>query len=199
MKHTLYSIKNNRVPSHINPYLYSVRRFNRNRQTPKTDKMKASISSQILLANRFREVILNGTWIANTNFKQELEKLDWEVATTKFQDLNTISILAQHIHYYINGIKQVFLGGELTIRDKYSFDFPDIHSSEQWETFLAKFWSDSEEFAALIEKMPEEQLNENFVAEHYGTYLRNIEAMIEHSYYHLGQIVLIKKILNNHN
>lgn len=163
------------------------------------DKMKVSMSSQIILANRFREVILNGTWIANTNFKQELEKLDWEIATAKFQDLNTISILAQHIHYYINGIKQVFLGGDLTIRDKYSFDFPEIHSSEQWEDFLAKFWSDSEEFAALIEKIPEEQLNENFVVEHYGTYWRNIEAMIEHSYYHLGQIVLIKKILNKHN
>ena len=155
------------------------------------------MSDQIILANRFREVILNGTWIANTNFKNELETLDWEIATEKVHNLNTISILAQHIHYYINGIKQVFLGGNLEIRDAYSFDFPDIHSSEQWEHFLARFWSDSEEFAILIEQMPEKQLNEDFVLEKYGTYLRNIEAMIEHSYYHLGQIVLIKKILNN--
>lgn len=34
------------------------------------------MSDQIILANRFREVILNGTWIANTNFKNELETLD---------------------------------------------------------------------------------------------------------------------------
>lgn len=155
------------------------------------------MSDQIILANRFREVILNGTWIANTNFKNELETLDWEIATEKVHNLNTISILAQHIHYYINVIKQVFLGGNLEIRDAYSFDFPDIHSSEQWEHFLGRFWSDSEEFAILIEQMPEKQLNEDFVLEKYGTYLRNIEAMIEHSYYHLGQIVLIKKILNN--
>ena len=66
------------------------------------------MNRQTYLANRFREVILNGTWIANTNFKKELENLDWKTATTQFQNLNTISVLAQHIHYYIEGIKNVF-------------------------------------------------------------------------------------------
>ena len=44
--------------------------------------------------------------------------------------------------------------------------------------------------------MPEERLDENFVDEKYGNYTRNIDGMIEHSYYHLGQISLIKKIIN---
>lgn len=148
------------------------------------------------LANRLREVILNGTWIANTNFKKQLESLDWKIATKKFQSLNTISVLAQHIHYYIDGIKNVFINGKLEISDKYSFDFPPIESQTQWEEFQNKFWSDTEKLAELIEKMPNEQLNEKFVDEKYGSYLRNIDGMIEHSYYHLGQIVLIKKIIN---
>jgi hypothetical protein len=153
------------------------------------------MNSCTTLANRFREVILNGVWIANTNFKNELTIVDWKLATTKHQDLNTIALLAQHIHYYINGIKQVFIGGDLEIRDRFSFDFPEIESQAQWESFLAKFWKDAEEFADLIEKMSEEKLLENFVDEKYGSYLRNIDALIEHSYYHLGQIVLIKKLL----
>ncbi len=152
--------------------------------------------NQIQLANRFREVILNGTWVANTNYKAQLQNLDWKMATVKFQNFNTIAILAQHIHYYIVGVKNVFLGGDLEIRDAYSFDFPAIESQEQWENFLAKFWTDSEEFAQLIEKMPIETLTEDFVDEKYGTYLRNIDGMIEHSYYHLGQIVLIKKAVS---
>jgi len=117
------------------------------------------------LTNRLREVILNGAWIANTNYKDQLENLDWKIATTKFQSLNTISILAQHIHYYIGGIMNVFINGKLEIRDKYSFDFPTI------------------------------KLNQHFVDEKYGTYQRNIDGMLEHSYYHLGQIVLIKKMI----
>ncbi len=148
------------------------------------------------LANQLREVILNGTWIANTNFKDQLENLDWKVATRKFQSLNTISILAQHIHYYIDGIKNVFTNGTLEIRDKYSFDFPPIESQTEWETFQIKFWNDTETLARLIEKMTDEQLNQNFVDEKYGSYVRNIDGMIEHSYYHLGQVVLIKKMID---
>lgn len=156
-----------------------------------------NLNNQTKLSTRFHEVILNGTWIANTNFKNELSNIDWKIATTRFQDLNTIAILAQHIHYYIKGIKNVLLGGNLEISDKSSFDFPEINTQEEWQNFLTKFWSDAESFAELIEKLPEEKLNSSFVDEKYGTYLRNIDGMIEHSYYHLGQIVLIKKMLNN--
>lgn len=149
------------------------------------------------LASRFREVILNGTWIANTNYKHQLDGLDYKIATTKIGSFNTIAVLAQHIHYYINGINNVFNGGELEIKDVYSFDFKPVESQNQWGNFLEKFWSDSERFASFIEQLPNEQLNEAFVDEKYGTYSRNIDAMIEHSYYHLGQIVLLKKMISN--
>ena len=149
------------------------------------------------LANRFREVIFNGTWIANTNFRDQLSEISWEVATTKFKSLNTIADLAQHIHYYINGINDAFKNGVLEIKDKFSFDFKPIECQEDWELFLMKFWNDTEEFANLVENMSDEKLHQFFIYEKYGTYKRNIEAMIEHGYYHLGQIVLIKKMINN--
>jgi len=154
-----------------------------------------SMKETYQIAKRFREVILDGTWIANTNFKHQLSGINWKIATTKIQSLNTIADLAQHIHYYINGINAVLKGGSLDIKDKFSFDFQPMKSQEEWEAFLLKFWNDTEEFASLIENMPDEKMKENFVEEKYGTYQRNIEAMIEHSYYHLGQIVLIKKLL----
>jgi predicted DNA-binding protein (UPF0278 family) len=62
------------------------------------------------LANRFREVILNGTFIANTNFRHQLECTDWQLATRQVAQLNTIAVLAQHIHYYITGVLQVLQG-----------------------------------------------------------------------------------------
>jgi hypothetical protein len=147
------------------------------------------------LANRFREIILYGTWVANTNYKDQLENLNWKIATSNIDSINTISILAQHVHYYTNGIKNVFNGGNLEIRDKYSFAFPEIKSQNEWKIFLTKFWKDAESLAKFIEKLPDEKLNQNFVDAKYGTYQRNIDGLIEHSYYHLGQIVLIKKII----
>lgn len=151
--------------------------------------------STLEIANRFREVILNGTWIANTNFKAQLTDLNWELATTKIGDLNTIAALTSHIHYYISGLLNVFSGGSLDIKDKYSYDFPPIKSQNEWDQILTQFWTDGEKFVYLVEQLPENKLNEIFVDEKYGTYQRNIECLIEHSYYHLGQIVLLKKIL----
>jgi hypothetical protein len=157
------------------------------------------MKSNFEIAKRFREVIFNGTWVANTNYKDQLSGLDWKIATAKSDSLNTIAILAQHIHYYIAGITTVFKGGTLDIKDKYSFDFPPLKSQVEWENFLTKFWNDAEQLASLIEQMPEEKLKEVFVDEKYGSYQRNIDGMIEHSYYHLGQIVLIKKIVSRYS
>jgi len=147
------------------------------------------------IANRFREVLLNGTWVAGTNFKDQLSDVSWQIATTKLGALNTIAALTFHIDYYIAGIVNVLEGGSLDIRDKYSFDLPPIESQEDWENLLNKMWSDAEKFADMVEAMPEEKLSAVFTDEKYGNYQRNIDAMIEHSYYHLGQIVLIKKML----
>lgn len=153
-------------------------------------------SDSQLLAMRFREVILNGTWVANTNYKNELTGLDWEIAVSKVGSLNTISLLAQHVHYYINGINNVFRGGTLDIKDKYSFDFPVIQSQQEWDEFLAKFWNGAEVFAAFVDDIFDEDLSKVFTDEKYGTFQRNIECMIEHAYYHLGQIVLLKKLIS---
>ena len=156
--------------------------------------MAKTLSQQT--AHRFREVILNGTWVANTNFKHQLEHLDYKIATTQVDALNTIAVLAQHIHYYIAGVKNVFNGGNLEIKDSYSFDFEPMHSQEQWDTFLTLFWTDAEAFASHVENLSDEELHHSFVDKKYGTYLRNIDGMIEHSYYHLGQIVLLKKMIS---
>ena len=153
------------------------------------------MSTPSQLAKRFREVVLDGKWIANTNFKDQLSDVTWHHANTKIADLNTIAMLTFHIDYYIAGILNVFEGGNLEIRDQFSFDLPPIESQERWEELLNKLWSDSQKFATLLEQMPDSKLNEVFVDEKYGTYLRNIDGMIEHAYYHLGQIALIKKMI----
>ncbi|MDR3024302.1 DUF1572 domain-containing protein [Chryseobacterium sp.] len=156
------------------------------------------MSSVSQLAKRFREVLLDGLWIANTNFKDQLSDVTWEQAVKKIDSLNSIAMLTFHIDYYIAGIVNVFEGGELEIKDKFSFDLPSIESQEQWEGLLHKLWMDSEKFATLLEQMSDTKLDEVFVDEKYGTYQRNIDGMIEHCYYHLGQITLIKKLLKSH-
>ena len=149
------------------------------------------------IANRFREVLLKGKWIANTNFKDQLSDVTWKQATNKIGSLNTIAALAYHINYYIAGVLNVFEGGSLEIRDKFSFDLQEIKSKQDWDSLLSKLWANAEKFARHVELMSDEKLEEFFVDEKYGSYRRNIEGIIEHSYYHLGQISLIKKMIKD--
>jgi hypothetical protein len=86
-------------------------------------------------------------------------------------------------------------GEPLKAKDSDSFDHPPIQSREDWEKLVSKLWKDAELFASLVEQLPESKLEETFVEKKYGSYYRNIQGIIEHSYYHLGQIVLINKLL----
>ncbi|MFD2556775.1 DinB family protein [Sphingobacterium tabacisoli] len=147
------------------------------------------------MANRLREVLLNGHWIANTNYKEQIIDLNWQQATQRIADLNTIAALTYHINYYLDGLLNAFENGKLEISDRYSFELPPITSEKGWNELVAKFLANAERFANKVERMEDDTFDRIFIDEKYGTYLRNIEGVIEHSYYHLGQITLIKKLI----
>ena len=58
------------------------------------------MTKRAFIANRLREVLLNCHWIANTNYKEQIESVNWEQATQKIGILNTIAALTYHINYY---------------------------------------------------------------------------------------------------
>jgi uncharacterized damage-inducible protein DinB len=150
------------------------------------------------LASRLREVLLDGHWIANTNYKKQLESINWKQAIKKVDNLNTIAALTFHINYYMEGLLNVFNGGKLEISDKYSFDLPEIKTEQDWNELLNRFLTNAEHFAGKVEQMDDAIFDQPFVDEKYGSYLRNIEGVIEHSYYHLGQVSLLRKMITQH-
>ncbi|MBL7897872.1 MAG: DinB family protein [Crocinitomicaceae bacterium] len=147
------------------------------------------------LSTRISEVFLNGKWIANTNYKEQLESVSLEQALKTVGQLNSIAALTYHVNYYVSGVLNVLKGGKLEISDKFSFDMPALDSDAQWKKLKDDFQRNAQDLALHIEQMDDTKLNEIFVDERYGTYCRNIEALIEHGYYHLGQISLIRKLI----
>ena len=148
------------------------------------------------IAKHFRDVHFGGNW-TSVNLKETLADVDWQQATTQVYGLNTIAILVYHTNYYVSAVMKVLQGEPLTAKDKYSFDLPPIQSQQDWELLLQKTWADAELFAILIEQLPESKLEETFTDEKYGSYYRNFHGIIEHLHYHMGQIVLLKKIIAN--
>lgn len=156
----------------------------------KNDTM--NLTAQI--AKHLRAVYFGGNW-TSVNLKDSLTGITWRQATTKVYSFNTIATLVYHVGYYISAVSRVLQGGPLDAHDKYSFDHPPIQTQEDWEKLLDKTWTDAENFARLIEQLPESKLGETFIDDKYGNYYRNLHGIVEYIHYHLGQIVLIKKLL----
>lgn len=146
------------------------------------------------IAKHTREVWFGGNWTA-VNLKESLADVTWQQATTRVDSLNTIASMVYHINYYVSAVLQVLQRQPLNAHDKYSFDLPPIASQQDWEKLLNNTWTNAEKFAGLIEQLPESKLWENMADEKYGNYYRNLHGIIEHTHYHLGQIVLVKKMI----
>jgi len=175
----------NQIMSHLveASYLHCLKRANQNLTLP----------GQI--AKLFKDVYDGGNW-TSVNVKGTLASVTWEQATTKVGSFNTIAALVYHINYYVSALIKVLNAEQLDARDRYSFDHPPILSEKDWEDLLNKTWADAETFASLVENLPENKLWEDFWGNKYGNYFRNIHGVIEQTHYHLGQIVLIKKMLS---
>lgn len=151
-----------------------------------------------LLAKHLRDVYSGGNWTC-VNMKESLSGVTWQDAISTVHTFNTIATLVHHIHYYVVAQIQVLKGGQLNAKDELSFAHPFINSEADWEQMLGRVFADAEALALLIEQLPEENVWQYFADEKYGTYYRNLQGMIEHTHYHLGQITLIKKMLSESN
>ena len=147
------------------------------------------------IAKQFRDLHFGGNWTA-VNLKDVLKDVNWQQAITPVHGFNSIATLVAHTHYYVGIVTRVLNGEPLTGKDADSFNCPPINTEEDWQQLLNKVWNDAEQFARMLEQFPEARLGENFINEKYGNYYRNFTGIVEHTHYHLGQIVLLKKLVS---
>lgn len=152
------------------------------------------MSTSAIIAKHFRDVHFGGNWTW-VNLRDTLKDITVEEALHQREGLNTIAMLAFHINYFVDAVLKVLEGGPLDAHDKFSFRHPPIDSAADWEMLLDKMWSDADRFAKLVEQLPEDRLHTDMADPKYGTWYRNLTGIIEHSHYHMGQIVILKKLL----
>ncbi len=146
------------------------------------------------IADHFKGVYFGGNWTC-ANLKDQLQDVDLKMATAQIEDLNTIATLVYHIHYFVLAQTQVLSGEPLNAKDSESFEHPKFSSEADWQDWKKSIFKEAENFIQLIKKLPEEKLQAFFEEEKYGSYYRNLQGLIEHTHYHLGQIALIKKLI----
>lgn len=157
-------------------------------------KNESTLDLPAHIAKHFKEVHFGGNW-TSSNLKDILEGISWQEATTKVSSLNTIATLVFHMNYYVSAVLKVLKGEQLVAKDTYSFNHPPINSEDDWNKMLVKTFEEADAFSKQIALTPEDLLWKNFTDEKYGIYYRNLHGIIEHCHYHLGQIAVLKKLV----
>ncbi|QBA64966.1 DinB family protein [Muriicola soli] len=152
------------------------------------------MATSALIAKHIKEFYFGGNWTA-VNLKDSLGGLNWEQAAHRQGDLHSIAELVYHINYFVRVVIRVLEGIPLEGKDAESFNCPPIQNENDWKELKKNTWKDAEEFIKLVQQLPDDQLSALLADEKYGSYERNLMGIIEHCHYHLGQIVLLRKLL----
>jgi len=147
------------------------------------------------LAQQFRAAFFGKNW-CGVSLQEAVVGLTAEQATRSLPHSHSIAELVFHIGYYVEGVSSVLEDGPLLIKDKYKIEMSPIQTASDWHDLLEKTWRISDKFIQQVNTLADDQLSTTFVSEQYGTFHQNLTGILEHLYYHLGQIQLIKKELN---
>jgi len=147
----------------------------------------AGISKQI------RGVFFGGNW-TDSNFKDQLADVSLQEAYAGADEANTIAQLTYHISYFVKVQVRVMEGGPLKGSDSESFDVPAYTKEEEWRSFIEEVLKLAARHASLVSQLEDEVFSQPFIDQKYGSWWDNLIGLVEHTHYHLGQIVLLKKV-----
>ena len=148
------------------------------------------------IAKQIKEIYFGKSW-TTSDYQSQLKNITLEQASMSINGLNSIATLLYQTTYYIDAQLSVLRGEKLTASDKESFYLPKMDSETDWQNMIKISLQKAQTLIDHIEEMSDAKLSKNFNGDKYGTWHRNLSGLLEHNYYHLGQISLIKKLLQS--
>lgn len=152
---------------------------------------------RIALAENTIEVYEGGNW-TDVNIKDTLADVDYIEASTIVDGYaNTIASLVHHITFYNQVVKSRLYGIYDTIPAANGFDVKDVKGPEEWYGLQKDSLRSAQDLAVAIQSFPLDKLftptkNKDV------TFYKMLQGLTEHTHYHLGEIVVLKKIIKQH-
>jgi uncharacterized damage-inducible protein DinB len=146
------------------------------------------------MARHMREIHFGNNW-SDSAMQEILKDITWTQALeTPIPNVNSIAVLVFHMNFYLDYVHRNLKNDIFIFDHEDSFKAPTIQSEADWQALLQKTWDDAEAFAQTIEKIPDAQMYK-VIPPRTNIFYKNIHGVIEHNHYHLGQIVLLKKLV----
>ncbi len=143
------------------------------------------------LAERINDMYQGENW-SGLNLKDLLADISFSEATTltKVSNYSIASVVA-HIIYYLKSVTNNMESDDVDIREEKGFQIKNMEGDVDWQELLRTLGL---AVANLVNKINDMDANENIETVQID---RNLHAAIEHCYYHLGQLLFLKRMLRS--
>jgi uncharacterized damage-inducible protein DinB len=147
-----------------------------------------------LIAQHITEVSEGGNW-TDVNIKDTLADVGYKEATTVTRaSYNTIAALVHHLSFYNDVVMQRLSGSDPVVSESNGFDMAAIRNEDDWIKLKDCNIQSAQRLASAVREFPEEKIFE-LTATGNSTHYKTLHGIAEHAHYHLGQIVLLKKLI----
>lgn len=151
---------------------------------------------QELIAQHLIEVHEGGNW-TEVDITTTLQDVTIEEAITRTPaSPNTIASLLHHITFWNRVMVQRAKGIAVQVNDANGYDHPPLQTGADWQALKDDNIISAQELAAAIRQFDETKLLQPILP-NYSTAYKNFQGSVEHVHYHLGQIVILKKLIRN--
>ncbi|HVT84752.1 MAG TPA: DinB family protein [Chitinophagaceae bacterium] len=148
-----------------------------------------------LVAQHIREV-LKGNW-SDIFLTDVLHDVTLDEANFIPPSKNSIAMLANHLKFYNDIVILRLQNDNRPVNyDANGFDVPLLDTEKSWQQLKENVLSSFIKLAEEVEAMPEEKLFE-LTPSGSATFYKTLHGVVEHAHYHMGQMMIIKKLIRN--
>jgi hypothetical protein len=148
-----------------------------------------------LVAQHIREV-LKGNW-SDIFLTDVLQDVTLDEANFIPPSNNSIAMLTNHLKFYNDVVLLRLQNDTRSVNyEANGFDITTLNKEENWQQLKENTFSSFTKLAEAVEAMPEEKLFE-LTPSGSATFYKTLHGVVEHAHYHMGQMVIIKKLIRN--
>jgi hypothetical protein len=148
------------------------------------------------IAQHLLDVYTGGNW-TEVSVAETLADLTYEEAIkVTAASPNSIAALVHHLCFWNRVMWQRIAGIKPEIPEVNGFDLGTIANEKDWKVLIKDLLVSAGELAIAIKNVADTRLEEPIVTGSSSTY-KNLQGSVEHIHYHLGQMVILKKILRS--
>lgn len=148
------------------------------------------------IAQHILDVYQGGNW-AEVNVTDTLKDVTLaEANTVTAASVNTIATLVNHLTFWNRAMTARLNDIDMDIPETNGYDDPRLTTEADWQRLKDEHIKSAHEFADTVRSITEERLHQPIVPGRSSIY-KNVQGSVEHIHYHLGQIVLLKKLIRN--